>query len=215
MYIALQETHTVQENMLNKTLQGKYKWTVVLGDGFASAAIGVRSGIPAVAFPISSSIPIVGLQVKYPKKMVIISAYIPCNTRNAGDLITNALADCALPILFMGDVNGHHTKWGSPTNNAQGTSVYDAAENLDISVLNDGSSTFCRGNADTAIDVTFASACLFQHTDWKINDDPLGSDHYPIFVTTPETPPIITRRRQRRLRNRSSRLRRKSIEGGG
>lgn len=101
----------------------------------------------------------------------------------------------AEPIILLGDFNGHHRAWGSRTPNARGSAIINAASQCNLSILNDGSPTFIRGQIQTAIDVSFASTAVISRLRWSAYDDPQGSDHVPITLALDNVaPPEVSRR---------------------
>lgn len=48
-------------------------------------------------------------------------------------------------FVGAGDFNAHNPLWGSDRCDIRGDMIFNAAENLDLTVLNDGSATFLRG----------------------------------------------------------------------
>ena len=58
----------------------------------------------------------------------------------------------------------------------------------DLCLYNNGSNTFLHsGNGSySAIDLSFASASLFDRFSWKVHDDCCGSDHFPIILKATE-----------------------------
>lgn len=85
------------------------------------------------------------------------------------------------------DLNGHHACWGSNRNDHQGYLIHSAIEDLQLCVLNNGSST--RVNhppfPDTIVDISISSPNLLLTTEWEVLDCPHGSDHFPILIKVP------------------------------
>lgn len=193
-YICLQELHNVSTQQLDRALGGQYKWVQSRGSGYQSAGLGVHRSVPFKKIAINPEFPVVAIETKYPVPMTVISYYVPNRTVNAGHKLIKALEPVTGPMIIMGDANGHHSRWGSPLNNLQGSSIADAAEELDLVVMNDGSPTYCSGSTETAIDVTLTSSCLLHHFSWAIDDDLAGSDHHPIHILSTDSHPTMTKR---------------------
>lgn len=88
------------------------------------------------------------------------------------------------PCLISGDFNGHHLAFGCATSNARGNALYGVFDEQDLCILNTGSPTTVQRptrNA-SAIDVSCASPVIAPLCEWRVGDDSLGSDHYPIFI---------------------------------
>ncbi|XP_033218313.1 uncharacterized protein LOC117173780 [Belonocnema kinseyi] len=87
------------------------------------------------------------------------------------------------PSIFIGgDFNCHHQSWGCDVSSSFGNKLLEAIGNSTLSILNDGSPTcFTRPyEAKSAIDLTIVSSNLFPLSDWKFEQDKMGSDHFPI-----------------------------------
>ncbi|KAH7946765.1 hypothetical protein HPB52_004182 [Rhipicephalus sanguineus] len=85
---------------------------------------------------------------------------------------------------LCGDMNAHHTMWGSHTCSSRGRNLVDVIHHLGLQVLNTGSFTFLRKTGRpscTAIDVSLASEA--DRYDWATQPDSWGSDHLPIVIT--------------------------------
>ncbi|KAL1466976.1 hypothetical protein MTO96_042395 [Rhipicephalus appendiculatus] len=87
-------------------------------------------------------------------------------------------------FLLCGDMNAHHTMWGSRTCSSRGRDLADVIHQLGMQVLNTGSFTFVRRTGRpscTAIDISLASEGA--RYDWTTEADTWGSDHLPIVIT--------------------------------
>lgn len=194
--LVLQEVHRTTVERLNKSLSGRYRWIYKCNQNiYHSVAIGILAAIPFTPININSDLPIVAVRIESPFPMSIVSMYLPCekipNLRNQLLQIIDTLQK---PVVLLGDVNGHHHTWGSPTNNARGSILAEVAEVCDLTTMNDGSHTFTRGQQNTAIDVSMVSSSLASRIRWKTADEPMGSDHYPILINLGEPPPETSRR---------------------
>lgn len=84
-------------------------------------------------------------------------------------------------VLVCGDFNAHNTNWGSSRTDSRGRQLLNFFENKNFVLLNDGSMTFF-SNAQSALDLTFASPSLSLLTSWTATNELLGSLH--CVVTT-------------------------------
>ncbi|KAL1484488.1 hypothetical protein MTO96_011286, partial [Rhipicephalus appendiculatus] len=86
-------------------------------------------------------------------------------------------------FLLCGDMNAHHTMWGSRTCSSRGSELVYVIHQLGLQVLNTGSFTFvhrtCRPSC-SAIDISLASEGA--RYDWATQPDSWGSDHLPITI---------------------------------
>lgn len=98
--------------------------------------------------------------------------------------LRNIIRDLPKPIYISGDFNAHHIAFGCLSTKGRGQDLYDVIDECDLSILNDGSFTTVnrpRTNP-SAIDVSFASACIAPLCDWSVHDDCMGSYHYPTIT---------------------------------
>ncbi|KAH7985857.1 hypothetical protein HPB52_024959 [Rhipicephalus sanguineus] len=114
----------------------------------------------------------------------VASVYVrPGQRWNAADLL-QLTARLGHNYLLCGDMNAHHTMWGSRTCSSRGRDLVDVIHQLGLQVLNTGSFTFVRKTGRpscTAIDVSLASEGDRYH--WATQPDCWGSDHLPIVIT--------------------------------
>ncbi|KAH7956346.1 hypothetical protein HPB52_008438 [Rhipicephalus sanguineus] len=102
---------------------------------------------------------------------------------NATDLL-QLTARLGNDYLLCGDMNAHHTMWGSRTCSLRRRDLVDVIHQLGLQILNTGFFTFVRKTGRpscTAIDVSLASDG--DRYDWATQPDPWGSDHLPIVIT--------------------------------
>ena len=141
----------------------------------------IKSNIPHKEIPINSNFQIIALEVTLNIKFTIIS--IPPSQSFTLIELINIFQNITTPLLFVGDVNGWSTLWGSPVNNTRGTLVEDAIVLSDLCILNNGQPThFSTHNTFTHVDISCCSPSLYPICKWSITDDLHHSDHYPIVI---------------------------------
>lgn len=194
--IVLQEVNRVSPTRINSILGGKYIWYTKRGQVLQhSVAIGVSSSVPHSQVPVSSDLPIVAVRVLLPIPITIANVYLPCGRINMlKPKLIDALQPLEEPRVVLGDFNAHHPNWGLQAVDVRGNILAELFEEMDLSVLNDGSGTFTRGRSETAIDISVASLGILSKLSWFKHNDLHGSDHYPIAITYEAAPPAITRR---------------------
>ena len=86
-------------------------------------------------------------------------------------------------IILAGDFNAKAAEWGSRTTDRRGTALADLVAGLGLTVCNIGNScTFRRGEAESRIDVTFASAHAARSLiGWEVLEEESLSDH--LYIT--------------------------------
>lgn len=87
-------------------------------------------------------------------------------------------------VLFGGDFNGHNAIWGSTYTNSVGNDISEALDDLDLTILNDGTSTFhCAAyHTNSVIDLSIVHDSIALSFHWSVGKDPWGSDHFPIII---------------------------------
>uniref|UniRef100_A0ABD2XF59 Endonuclease/exonuclease/phosphatase domain-containing protein n=1 Tax=Trichogramma kaykai TaxID=54128 RepID=A0ABD2XF59_9HYME len=107
-------------------------------------------------------------------------------------------------IVIGGDFNSHHPAWGSTEPSKSGENLIDTISNHDIIVINDGSHTYYKlitSSEDpsnkhvisSALDFTLISSSNSTSTTWRVTDDKMHSDHFPVeYTITTKTKTIPT-----------------------
>lgn len=114
----------------------------------------------------------------------VASVYVRPGQRWDASMLLQLTAKFGRDYLICGDMNAHHTMWGSSTCSSRGRDLVDVIHQLGLQVLNTGSFTFVRRTARpscSAIDVTLASEG--DRYDWAVEPDSWGSDHLPIVIS--------------------------------
>lgn len=88
--------------------------------------------------------------------------------------------------IICGDFNAKHQLWGNIKNCGRGNNIVEALVDSTYVLLNNGSPTTSGTGIrqPSAIDLTFT--CPSMHNiveNWKVQQDPMGSDHLPILIT--------------------------------
>ena len=88
------------------------------------------------------------------------------------------------PCIVLGDFNDHSHLWGSDHCNCRGRLFEEVFNDLDLRILNDGSTTYCYPASGTKsmLDLSVAHPSLFLDLTWTIVDDLHRSDHFPVLV---------------------------------
>ncbi|XP_064486168.1 uncharacterized protein LOC135398713 [Ornithodoros turicata] len=108
----------------------------------------------------------------------IINVYCPGGFLSAGP-VDAAVAKASGDVLVAGDFNSHHVQWGHKTD-SRGRDLWAWICQRNLSVANDGSSTFLRGTARSAIDLTLCSPRI-KLSSWRAIDSSTNSDYLTIY----------------------------------
>lgn len=115
----------------------------------------------------------------------IINIYNPPNNKIDAELISGILSQTQGSVVLMGDMNAHHTAWGSAQNNLNGNIIMTIIDNFNLYIANDGTDTRLRPplNNPSPLDLTLLSAELAPHSTWEVTTDCGNSDHFPTLCT--------------------------------
>lgn len=114
----------------------------------------------------------------------IVSVYKPPTINATKADWQNIFLQFQNETVVCGDFNAHHCLWGSLQNCNQGLRLVEAIDNTDLINLNDGSPTRISppSQVPSKVDLTFTTPNLASRCTWRVNKDPMGSDHFPILI---------------------------------
>ena len=118
------------------------------------------------------------------REITLVSIYLPPSQRIDFDSFDRLMGEIKTPCLVLGDFNAHHRAWGCDATNGRGRAVLDFIERHNLVFLNNQSPTYVTTRrarpSYSAIDLSLASPSLAPLFDFKVESDPLFSDHFPI-----------------------------------
>ena len=130
----------------------------------------------------------VAARISFKKTITICSIYLSPSKPVTKTDLTNLISQLPEPFLLVGDMNGHSPRWGSDHHSSQGKIIEDVLDQLDLCLLNSGSPTFCApSGALSSLDLAICDPSIFLDLQWKAHNDLCGSDHFPTFITLPES----------------------------
>ena len=90
------------------------------------------------------------------------------------------------PFVLLGDFDGHSPVWGNESYNSRGQMLEDLFSEMDLCILNDGSSTYIHPatGSTSALDLSICGPSLVLDYEWNIHEDLCGSDHFPVILTS-------------------------------
>ncbi|KAL1446969.1 hypothetical protein WDU94_012254 [Cyamophila willieti] len=187
--ICIQETCLSDKNKFNMNTFNCYRHDFV---SITKACNGVltlvHKSLYSVVIPIQSPLQVIAVKVFHPlfKFLSICNIYIPSNVQLSLSHLQSIYNQLPKPCIIVGDVNAHHSLWGSPFNDPRGDCICSFLDNnIDIGILNNGSHTHFNltHRVFTHIDISLVSSSLLPHLHWEIHDDLHFSDHFPILVS--------------------------------
>ena len=147
--------------------------------------LAVHHSTPSQQVPLSSPLQAVAARVYLNHHaMTLCSIYLPPGVRFPRAELGRLVDELPPPIVILGDFNAHHTVWGSEQCCVRGRSLERFTHEQSLSVLNTGTRThFTLPSGQTSVlDLTICSPQLAQYFTWTVAGDPLGSDHFPIWL---------------------------------
>lgn len=117
------------------------------------------------------------------KPLNIVSFYNPSSTITSRDwrLFFESFPG---PSIIGGDSNCHHQVWGCSLTDSKGRSLLDAIDDANLILLNTGEPTLLKSihhRNNSAVDISLITSDLSGIiSEWKVEDDTLGSNHFPI-----------------------------------
>lgn len=113
----------------------------------------------------------------------IVNIYNPPNSKISSQNWETILKSIDSPLIVMGDLNSHHTSWGSKNNDSNGKVIINSLEDFNLVLLNTGKPTRISlpNQHPSAVDLTLVSNRLASKCTWDTILDCGSSDHLPII----------------------------------
>ncbi|CAH2004725.1 unnamed protein product [Acanthoscelides obtectus] len=157
-------------------------------DGRAGVAIVIKRGLPYQEIDLriaNPNIMVCGLSItKHNLDLSIFSIYTPPNIRSSSSDWEEIISYSRSSTLLGGDLNAHSQSWSSDYDDITRRQILEFCDSSNLEIMNDGTPTrFVAPNIrKSAPDITICSPDIAQLTSWKVCDDTLGSDHFPITL---------------------------------
>lgn len=117
--------------------------------------------------------------------MSILSIYCAPGHKLNTDYWTSLIRTIKPPLLMCGDLNSYHTSFGCSYDNFEGRNLIDAIDIENLCILNDGTPTLIRRHdrRPSAVDLSVGTPSLIPRMEWRVVDEPFGSDHVGILMS--------------------------------
>lgn len=148
--------------------------------------LAVHHDIPVQELTLRTSLQAVAARiVLLQRPITICSLYLPPGEALPRSEVSQLLGELPEPLLLLGDFNAHHSLWGSDHIDSRGRTMERLICDEHLAVLNTGSPThFTMPTGNTsAIDLSLVSPQVLPLFTWKVDEDPLGSDHFPVWLS--------------------------------
>ena len=154
----------------------------------------IRRDVPQMSFALQSSLQATAVQVDLARRYTICTIYLPPSKVVTRDELIDLIHQLPQPFMLLGDLNGRHPLWGDIVTNSKGNILSSIIENEDLGILNTGEPTHFHSQTGTwsNIDLSICSADCRIDFGWRVLDDLMGSDHFPIVISSINGPPTHT-----------------------
>lgn len=147
-------------------------------------AIIVPLTVPARGISLVTDLEAVAVQICLDQITTVCSLYLPPSVAVAQRDFEKLCDQLPQPFLILGDFNAHNAMWGSGKIDSRGKMLERVLFSRSICLLNRGSPTYMISATQSfsAIDISLCSPSLFPSVDWKVDQNPRGSDHFPVIL---------------------------------
>ena len=133
-----------------------------------------------IDLPSVSKIEVVAIQTNMNgKDLCLASIYIPPSVRIEQRHLTDISELLPAPFLILGDFNSHCSLWGSQYDDNRSSSICNLIDDFNMTLLNTGEATRVPSPParESVFDLSLSSTSLALDCQWKVINDPHGSDH--------------------------------------
>lgn len=147
-------------------------------------AILTPKSLPAKDVPLVTNLEAVAVQICIDKLITVCSVYLPPSVVIPQAQLESLIDQLPPPFILMGDLNAHNVLWGSTRVDARGKVLERILLSRSLCLLNTGAPTYVHSATQSfsAIDISLCSPSLFQDMEWVVDQDPRGSDHFPVIL---------------------------------
>ena len=152
--------------------------------------VAIHHSVPARHISLRSRLQAVAVRVHLNQEVTVCSVYLPPGESLPTSELRRLMQELPSAVLIVGDFNAHNTAWGCTSSCTRGRLLESLLLDETLCVLNEGTRThFTLPSGQTsALDLSLTSPELVPHFTWSVNDEPLGSDHFPIWLQIQNDP---------------------------
>ena len=147
--------------------------------------LAVHHSVPVRELPLTTALQAVAARLCFMhREITICSIYCPPGAALPVSELHLLMLELPPPVLILGDFNSHHSAWGCDSICPRGRRLASFLNDEGLCVLNTGSPThFTMPSGRTsALDLSLASPQLSPLFTWHADEDPMGSDHFPVWI---------------------------------
>lgn len=145
----------------------------------------IRNHISSYEVKLDTPLQAVAVSVKIHKRITLCSLYLPPSEVVDKQQIQDLIDQLPKPFILLGDFNAHHPAWfDTRCVDRRGTQIVELIEENDIVLLDRDKPTMIWKVDKTFshVDLALCSSELAPVFQWDVNEEPLTSDHFPVFL---------------------------------
>ena len=147
--------------------------------------LAVHNSVPARYVPLRTGLQAVASSVQLGQnRFTVCTVYLPPGVALPVVEMRELVAELPEPVLLLGDFNAHHTLWGCRCTDSRGRLLEAFVRDEGLCLLNTGRRTHVTlpSGQTSALDLSVSSPQLVPLLSWEVDEDPMGSDHFPIWM---------------------------------
>ena len=190
--LCLQETFLKQNDNINIKNYEQYNYTHDTGNrASGGTSILIRNDIPQSKINLDTKLQTIAIKATLHRTINICSLYIPPHDPINEKELNKLIQQLPRPFILMGDFNSHNIIWGSKDTNQRGRKIEKIINNNNLYLLNNKTQTYLSPASGTysAIDLTICDPTTALDYNWRVQEEPHGSDHFPIILEHLNTKP--------------------------
>lgn len=147
-------------------------------------AVVVPQSIPAKRLQLVTDLEAVAVQICLDTVLTVCSLYLSPSSLVEQRELEKLCDQLPQPYIIAGDFNAHNPLWGSSKLDSRGKVVERVLLSRPLCLLNSGSPTYVNSSTQgfSSLDISLCSPTLFSCLDWTVEQNPRGSDHFPVII---------------------------------
>ena len=114
-------------------------------------ALLINQNILSSAVDLDTNLPAVAARISFRKTVTVCNIYLPPSVPVKGVDLYHLFEQLPHPFIIMGDFIGHNPLCGSDHCDSRGRLFEEVFNDLNLCILNDGSSTYCHPASGTTV----------------------------------------------------------------
>ena len=192
--ICLQETKLSPESYFSMKGYSIFRKDLTVNTiSHGGVLLAVHHSVPVKQVPLVTSLQAVAARLCFiHREVTVCSIYCPPGVALPLVELHQLIAELPPPVLILGDFNSHHSAWGCDSTCPRGRRLASFLNDESLCLLNTGAPTHFTlpSGGTSALDLSLASPQLSPLFTWRADHDPMGSDHFPVWIEFREQMPL-------------------------